>query len=112
MTGHPELTSSPGRVPLEIMRATGGRLLAKEGAEGVLCVAAVDDSWGMAIKVEDGTLRAVGPATVELLDRADLLRQDERPALDGLRQARIENTLGEHVGSGAARIADDRRGVT
>ena len=34
MTTHQVLTSSPGRIPLGIMQATGGRLLAKEGAEG------------------------------------------------------------------------------
>jgi L-asparaginase II len=105
MTGHPDLTSSPGRVPLEIMQATGGRLLAKEGAEGVLCVAAVDDDWGLAVKVEDGTIRAVGPATVEVLAHLGLLRDGESQALSRLRTRRIENTLGEEVGEVAARPA-------
>ncbi len=103
MTQHPDLTSSPGRVPLLIMEATEGRLLAKEGAEGVLCVAAADDDWGLALKVEDGTIRAVGPATVELLRRADLLRTGELDALAPLATSRIDNTLGEQVGEVTAR---------
>ena len=111
MTTFPELTSSPGRVPLRIMQATGGRLLAKEGAEGVLCVAAVDDDWGLAVKVEDGAIRAVGPAAVELLEMAGVLRGDERQALDGVREVSIDNTLGERVGIITARrtggIADE-----
>ncbi|NNK49396.1 MAG: asparaginase [Gemmatimonadetes bacterium] len=98
MTTFPELTSSPGRVPLLIMEAARGRLLAKEGAEGVLCVAALDDDWGLAVKVEDGALRAVGPATVQLMGIAGVLRADERMALAELTEAPIRNTLGEEVG--------------
>lgn len=103
MTAHPELTSSPGRVPLEVMNATGGRLLAKEGAEGVLCVAAVDDDWGLAVKVVDGAIRAVGPATVALMELAGVLRDGEREALAGVREELIHNTLGREVGRVRAR---------
>ena len=106
MTRFPELTSSPGRVPLLVMQATGGRLLAKEGAEGVLCVAAVDDDWALALKVEDGTIRAVGPATVELLDEARFLKDGEPEALEALRHVEIENTLGEAVGLISARFVN------
>ncbi len=107
MTTFPELTSSPGRVPLEIMRATKGRLLAKEGAEGVLCVAALDDDWGLAVKVEDGALRAVGPSTVQLMGLAGVLRKNERAALAGVSEAVIENTLGKEVGRVRARETTD-----
>jgi L-asparaginase II len=107
MTRFPELTSSPGRVPLEIMQATKGRLLAKEGAEGVLCVAALDDDWGLAVKVEDGAVRAVGPATVQLMDLAGVLRENERLALASVAEAVIENTLGTEVGRVRARESGD-----
>ena len=107
MTKFPELTSSPGRVPLQIMLATKGRLLAKEGAEGVLCVAALDDDWGLAVKVEDGAIRAVGPATVRLMELAGVLQADERSALSEVSEVVIENTLGSEVGRVRAR-ADDR----
>ena len=109
MTKFPELTSSPGRVPLQIMLATKGRLLAKEGAEGVLCVAALDDDWGLAVKVEDGAIRAVGPATVRLMELAGVLRAGERSALSEVSEAVIENTLGSEVGRVRARA--DNRGV-
>jgi L-asparaginase II len=109
MTRHSHLTSSPGRVPLVVMEATGGRLLAKEGAEGVLCVSAVDEDWGLAVKIEDGSLRAVGPAAVELLDSAGLLRAEEREALESLRRVPITNTLDEQVGEiSTRRLPGDR----
>ena len=109
-TQFPELTSSPGRVPLQIMQATEGRLLAKEGAEGVLCVAALDDDWGLAVKVADGALRAVGPATVQLMDLAGVLRADERVALAEVAEAAIVNTLGTEVGRVRARKTGDTGG--
>jgi L-asparaginase II len=107
MTRFPELTSSPGRVPLQIMQATEGRLLAKEGAEGVLCVAAVDDEWGAAVKVEDGSIRAVGPATVELLAKAGVLRQGELDGLANVHESVLLNTLGAEVGRVRAGLVGD-----
>jgi L-asparaginase II len=105
MKSRPDLTSSPGRAPLVLMEATGGRLLAKEGAEGVLCLASVEDDWGMAVKVEDGGLRAVGPAVVAVLEAADMLSGAERRALEVLQDTPIRNTLGAEVGRVTARVA-------
>ena len=106
MTGRPDLTSSPGRAPLVLMEATGGRLLAKEGAEGVLCLASVEDDWGMAVKVEDGGLRAVGPAVVAVLEEAGMITRKERRALEVLQDLPIRNTLGAEVGRIRAHVTD------
>lgn len=114
MTRHPDLTSSPGREPLRIMQATEGRLLAKEGGEGVLCIAAVGEDWGMALKVEDGSRRAVGPAAVALLGSCGLLEPAEAAALLDLAEPPILDTLGcaagrIHAVAGRAADAMDRR---
>jgi L-asparaginase II len=92
------------------MEASRGRLLAKEGAEGVLCVAAVDDDWGLAVKVEDGAIRAVGPATLELMELAGVLRLDERESLAEVGETTIRNTLGEEVGRVRARRSNESGG--
>lgn len=99
MMKHPELTSSPGREALAVMQAGAGRLLAKEGAEGVLCVAAPADGWGLAVKVEDGSRRAVGPALVAVLGNLGLLSDDEQRALAPLAEPPLISTTGETVGS-------------
>lgn len=99
MMKHPELTSSPGREALAVMGAGAGRLLAKEGAEGILCVAAPDAGWGLAVKVEDGSRRAVGPALVAVLGDLNLLTDDERRALAPLAEPPLVGTTGEKVGS-------------
>jgi L-asparaginase II len=103
MTLRPDLTSSPGRVPLVLMEATGGRLLAKEGAEGLLCLASVDDDWGVALKVEDGGLRAIGPAVARVLEEAGMIRDGESERLAALRRVPLLNTLGAEVGHITAR---------
>jgi L-asparaginase II len=106
MTTRPDLTSSTGRAPLVLMEGTRSRLLAKEGAEGVLCVAAMDEDWGLAVKVEDGSLRAVGPAVLALLEAAGLLADEEVERLESLRCAPILNTLGVEVGEVRARLLE------
>lgn len=99
MMEHPELTSSPGREALAVMRAGAGRLLAKEGAEGILCVAAPAAGWGLAVKVEDGSRRAVGPALVTVLADLGLSTDDERRSLAALAEPPLVSTTGETVGS-------------
>jgi len=98
MTHFPELTSSPGRIPLGIMAATGGRLLAKEGAEGVLCIGDTGGGWGLALKVIDGSVRGTGPAAVEIMAAHDLLAADELEALAAERKPALLNWQGTRVG--------------
>ena len=105
MTRRPDLTSSRGRAPLILMEATGGRLIAKEGAEGVLCLASVEDDLGVAVKVEDGSLRAVGPVVVAILEKAGMLTERERRRLEVLQDVPILNTLGAEVGRVTAQVA-------
>ncbi|MDT8435228.1 MAG: asparaginase [Gemmatimonadota bacterium] len=106
MTRRPDLTSSPGRAPLELMRAAEGRLLAKEGAEGVLCAAGVDGGWGLAVKVEDGGLRAIEPTVVAVLERRGLLPAGDLARLQELGHVTLRNTLGAEVGRIDARFTE------
>lgn len=66
MTAHPELIRGARSPDTRLMRALPG-WAAKGGAEGVLCAAAPDGT-AFALKVEDGSGRAVGPATARVLD--------------------------------------------
>jgi L-asparaginase II len=99
MMEHPHLTSSPGREALAIMVAGAGRLVAKEGAEGLLCVAAPAEAWGLVVKIEDGSRRAVGPAVVAVMDDLGLSTDEERRRLALLAEPPLVATTGETVGS-------------
>ena len=67
MRAHPDLIRGPLAGDVALMRALPG-WTAKGGAEGLLC-AVSPDGVGIALKVEDGTGRALRPAAAEVLRR-------------------------------------------
>ncbi|HEX4296828.1 MAG TPA: asparaginase [Devosia sp.] len=66
-TSHPELVGGTGSLDTEVMRAFGGRLMQKGGAEGVQCGAVRDKGWGYALKVDDGNMAASHAMVATLL---------------------------------------------
>ncbi|MEO5988721.1 MAG: asparaginase [Candidatus Eisenbacteria bacterium] len=81
-----------------LMSATAGRLLAKGGAEGLQLVGSLDRSFGLALKCEDGAMRAVAPATMAVLEMLGALRDDEKIALAAHRHPVVLNAAGLEVG--------------
>jgi L-asparaginase II len=67
MREHPDLVSGTGRDDLRLMRGVPG-LLSKEGAEGVIAVAA-PGVGAVAVKIDDGAARARLPVIVPALRR-------------------------------------------
>jgi L-asparaginase II len=57
-TRNPELVGGTGSLDTDTMRAFGGRVFHKGGAEGVQCGAIRDKGWGYALKVDDGNMSA------------------------------------------------------
>ena len=102
MALHPDLVAGRGRLCTFLMRAVSGRLVTKTGAEAVQCVAVPERGWGMAIKVEDGTRRAVGPALVGWLHALGLLDDGERAGLAEFGDPILKNHRGIAVGMLAA----------
>lgn len=110
MTKHPDLVAGEGRLCTELMRATAGRVFLKVGAEGVYAAACRQTGRAVALKVEDGAMRAVEPAAVAVLLAAGLLGQAEAERLQPLARPPITNTRDEPVGELRARV-DLRQGV-
>ncbi|WFE26446.1 asparaginase [Solwaraspora sp. WMMD791] len=80
MRAYPELVGGTGRPDTRLMRAVPG-LLAKVGAEGVLAVA-VPQVGAVAVKVDDGAMRAAVPPVVAALRRLGVSDDDAaEPAL-------------------------------
>jgi L-asparaginase len=84
MTANPELVEGPGWPATELMLALPG-VVAKHGAEGVVCVG-FTDGVGVALKVEDGMYRAILPAAAHFVGLSALA---ERP---------LKNSRGDVVG--------------
>lgn len=81
-----------------LMETTGGRVLAKDGAEGVICLAIRDKGLGITIKLEDGSFRAHGVIVRDLLGQLDALKPDEDAALAAAFGERLESNRQQHVG--------------
>ena len=99
MRAHPELIRGPRAADTLLMRELEG-WTAKGGAEGLLC-AAGPGGLGIALKVEDGNMRAMRPALAELLRRLGFETGE-------LGIEPVENSLGEVVGEV---VADSSRTV-
>ncbi len=98
MTSYPEMVAGKGRLCTDIMKQTAGRVFAKVGAEGVYCVGVPGAELGIAMKVEDGSKRAVGPAILSILRQLDLISEDDFGALFRHAYPELLNTRGEVVG--------------
>ncbi|MFN4155669.1 MAG: asparaginase [Paracoccaceae bacterium] len=73
MAAHPEMVAGEGRSCTELMRAMGGRVAIKTGAEAVFVAMLPDQKLGIALKIADGGTRAAEAAVVALLVRSGVL---------------------------------------
>ena len=87
MAAHPEYVAGEGRSCTELMRAMGGRVAIKTGAEAVFIAIIPEKKLGLAMKIEDGNSRASEAALVGILtqlgvlDAAHPMAQKRLPAL-------------------------------
>jgi L-asparaginase II len=86
MRANPALVGGEGATDTELMRAQPGAV-AKGGAEGLMCVLAPDGT-GLALKVVDGSSRALRPALAALGAELGL-------ALPGFAEVTVPNAHGE-----------------
>jgi len=108
MATHSYMLGGKDRLCSALPQVTGGRLVGKLGAEGVYCVSAPEEGLGVAVKVEDGGIRAGDSAAVRVLERFGLLQSQEVEALHGFRRTVLRNTLGEDVGEISANFDLER----
>jgi L-asparaginase II len=82
---NPSMIAGDGKLDTRLLELTGGRLLAKVGAEAVYGVVNLAIGQGAALKVLDGGQRATAPALLAVLDALGWLDADELEALlDGV----------------------------
>jgi L-asparaginase II len=96
MRAHPELVRGEGALDTELMRAIPG-CVAKAGAEAVEGIGLADAGLGIALRVEDGTPRALAPVAIAVLGQ--LLGWSDPPApLAAFAAPDVRGTTGEPVG--------------
>ncbi len=95
---HPEMIAGAGRLCTRVMQAAPGRVLAKTGTEGSYALAIPGRGLGVALQIEDGAARALGPAVCEVLHLLGVLDHASlEGALADLHRPLIKNHRGEVV---------------
>ena len=98
ITTRPFLYGGTDRFDTVMAEETNGRVLTKIGAEGVHAVALLDQGLGVALKVEDGAVRAQYPALIRLLQHLGALPEHLPARLADFARTRVRNTRGATVG--------------
>ena len=98
MTEYPQMVAGSGGFCTALMRVTGGRMVAKIGAEGVYCVGICKQRIGLAVKIEDGRMDVLSTVVIRLLEKLDLISSDEVEQLASFYRRPVLNDLGLKVG--------------
>jgi L-asparaginase II len=104
MIAHPEMIGgTQGRFDTDLLRASHGKLVCKVGAEAVYSVGVLPcerypRGLGIAIKVDDGSYRGMGPAVIETLAQLSVLDEAEIGELASYHRPNVDNRRSLVVG--------------
>lgn len=109
MLTHPELVGGTRRLCTDLMRASGGRILAKIGAEGVYSAAWPELGLGLTLKAADGDMRSAQVALVGVLTRLASRLGAEFPLTELASYAEMQNRNTRQETTGSLRATGDLR---
>lgn len=76
MVEYPELVAGTKRFTTDLLKVLGSKIIAKDGAESVFGIGIVPYGIGIAIKIEDGSERALAAVVMEVLKELHILDKD------------------------------------
>ncbi len=98
MMAHPENVSGAGNFVTDLMEVAGGRIVAKTGAEGLICLGIPSEGLGIAIRIADGTFRSQPEAVASTLRQLGLMDEAFYTELERRHPRAIRNHNGWVVG--------------
>lgn len=81
MLAAPHMVGGTRRLDTDVMTAGAGQVIAKEGAEGLVCATSLPQGVGIALKVTDGNWRRLAPAVVKVLRDLDVFPEPDAEEL-------------------------------
>lgn len=99
MRRYPEYVSGTGQLTQQLITATEGRVIAKNGAEGFLVAMVPDQGLGIAVKIADGSPRARGIVMTRILIELGLLDEAQLAVIPDLLAITVNDSRGNPVGS-------------
>jgi L-asparaginase II len=98
MWKYPEMVSGRKRLDYELAVASKGNILSKGGAEALHCAAILNKEYGLAVKIMDGSQRAIAPASIEVYRQLGILKKSHSKELKELVLPPIYNHKKVRVG--------------
>ncbi|KLK92757.1 asparaginase [Microvirga vignae] len=98
VAAHPFMVAGTGRFDTKLMEILRERAFVKVGAEGIYCATFPELGYGIALKVDDGHVRAAEAMMAGLVLRFLPLNDQERAAVEALAQPVFKNWNGIEVG--------------
>lgn len=98
VSAHPFMVAGTGRFDTKLMEILKERAFVKVGAEGVYCATFPELGYGVALKADDGHVRAAEAMMAGLVLRFLPLAEEEREAVEALAQPVFKNWNGIEVG--------------
>ena len=100
MLDHPEMVGGTGRFDTDLMTTGRRKILSKAGAEGCHGVALLEPGWAVAVKIEDGGVRAAPVVVLEVLRQLGALSDAQMEELAVHGNPVVRDYRGEIVGEG------------
>lgn len=98
MLENPLMVAGSGRFTTRLIEVSGKTLVAKDGAEGVFGVGHLPSGLGLAVKVEDGSDRALSAVVLKALSELELLPPEAIEDLGSLLKPPVKTASGEVAG--------------
>jgi L-asparaginase II len=98
MWRYPDMVSGRGRLDYDLAVASKRNILAKAGAEALHCAVILDKGYGLAVKILDGSRRALAPAAIECYRQLGVLNKSQLRSLRDWEFPPVFNHQGKKVG--------------
>ena len=97
MWRYPDMISGRGRLDYDVTVTSKRNILSKAGAEALHCAVILDQQCGFAVKILDGSRRALGPAAIEVYRQLGMLNRSQIRGLRELASPPVFNHQGKKV---------------
>jgi L-asparaginase II len=98
MAAEPWMVAGTGRICTDLMPIVAPEIVVKTGAEGLFCLALRERGWGVAIKVADGSIRALPAITAAVLRQLDVITEEQAARFLDRQPSHLRNNAGAVVG--------------
>lgn len=95
---NPDMIAGSGRLDTDLIRYSQGEHFGKMGADGVFCVHCHSQRLGIAIKIQDGSVRAVDPVVMETLSQLGVLQEEMLEKMNHFHYPPVMTWTGRNTG--------------